>query len=57
MDKDAVYTHTTEYYLPRKKNDILPFATVCGDVEGAVLSEISQTQDTLCCHSHVDSKT
>ena len=44
-----VHTHRDHTHngilLSHKKNDILPFATVCGDVEGTMLSEVCQTQD------------
>lgn len=33
-----------EYYSARKKNKILPFTTAWADLEGILLSEISQTQ-------------
>ena len=50
----SVYTHThkhthththtqiLEYYSAFKKNAILPFATIWIDLEGVMLSEISQ---------------
>ena len=38
------YTHTMEYYSAIKKNEILPFVTTWMDLEGIVLSEISQTE-------------
>ena len=57
MDKeDAVYvcvcvhthTHThiytMEYYSAIKKNEILPFATTWMELEGIMLSEISQSE-------------
>ena len=33
-----------EYYLVIKKNDILPFATMWMELEGIMLSEISQSE-------------
>ena len=36
-------THTPEYYSAIKKNEILPFATTWMELEGIMLSEISQT--------------
>ena len=33
-----------EYYLAMKNNEILPFATAWVDLEGIMLSEISQTE-------------
>ena len=38
------YIHTLEYYSAIKKNEILPFATTWMDLEGIMLSEISQTE-------------
>ena len=35
-------TYTTEYYSAIKKNEILPFATTWMELEGIMLSEISQ---------------
>ena len=51
MNKDVVYTHThtEEYYSAIKKNEILPFATIWMDLEGVVLSEISQTDKDKYC--------
>ena len=36
------HTHTMGYYSAIKKNKILPFATTWMDLEGIMLSEISQ---------------
>ena len=36
------YIYTMEYYSVIKKNEILPFATTEVDLEGIMLSEISQ---------------
>ena len=35
---------TMEYYLAIKKNEILPFAAKWMDLEGIMLSEVSQTE-------------
>ena len=44
MDKEeVVYVHNG--ILAIKKNEILPFATTCMDLEGIMLSEISQTEE------------
>jgi len=44
MDReDVVYTHTMEYYKALKKK-ILPFETTQMDLEGIILSEISQLE-------------
>ena len=45
MDKeDVVYIYTMEYYSAIKKNEILPFAAMWRDLEGIMLSEISQSE-------------
>ena len=45
MDKeDVAYIYTMEYYLAIKKNEILPFATTWMELEGFMLSEISQSE-------------
>ena len=33
-----------EYYSAIKKNEVLPFAATCTDLEGNALSEISQAE-------------
>ena len=38
-----------EYYSPIKKKEILPFVTTWMDLEGIMLSEISQTQKDKYC--------
>ena len=44
-----MYIYIMEYYSAIKKNEILPFATPCMDLEGIMLSEISQTgKDRYC---------
>ena len=48
MDKDdVVYIYTMEYYSAIKKNEILPFATTWMDLEGIMLSEISQRKTKI----------
>ena len=37
-----VYISALEYYSAIKKNEIIPFATTCMDLEDVTLSEISQ---------------
>ena len=44
MDKEVVYTDTMEYYSAIKKDEILSFAATWMDLEGIMLSEISQTE-------------
>ena len=38
------YRYAVEYYSTIKMNEMLPFATMCMDLEGLMLSEISQRQ-------------
>ena len=46
-----------EYYSAIKKNEILPFATMWMDLEGIMLSEISQRKtNTVCYHLYVEPK-
>ena len=42
-----VYTYTVEYYLAIKKNEILPFATMWMELEGIMLSDISQRKTNI----------
>ena len=42
-------THTMEYYSAIKENGIFPFATMWIDLEGIMLSEISQTEKNKYC--------
>ena len=42
--KKMWYIYTVEYYLAIKKNEILPFATIWMELEGIMLSEISQSE-------------
>ena len=51
MDKEEVihththtHTHTHEYYLAMRKKEILPFSTIWVNLEGIILSEVSQTK-------------
>ena len=41
------HTHTMEYYLAIKKNEIVPFATKWMELEGIILSEISQRKPNI----------
>ena len=38
------YIYTMEYYSATKKNEIVPFVATWMDLEGVILSEISQTE-------------
>ena len=42
--KKRWYIYAMEYYLAIKKNEILPFATMRMELEGIMLSEISQSE-------------
>uniref|UniRef100_A0A9L0REW7 Uncharacterized protein n=1 Tax=Equus caballus TaxID=9796 RepID=A0A9L0REW7_HORSE len=42
--KKMWYIYTTEYYLAIKKDEILTFVTTGMDLEGIMLSEISQRE-------------
>lgn len=43
-----MYTHTMQQYFSIKKNEILPFATTWMELEGIILSEITQTEKDKC---------
>ena len=36
--------YTIDYYSAIKKNEIMPFASICMDIEIVILSEVSQTE-------------
>ena len=38
------YMHTIEYYLAIRRKQILPFVTTWKELEGIMLSEISQVE-------------
>ena len=42
--KKMLFIYTMEYYLPMRKNGILPFAATWMELEGIMLSEISQAE-------------
>ena len=42
--KKMWYIYAMEHYLAIKKNEILPFATTWMELEGIMLSEISQSE-------------
>ena len=53
--KKMWFIYTMEYYLSMRKNGIWPFAAMWMELEGIMLSEISQSEkDTICFHSYVD---
>ena len=50
-----VYICTMEYYSAIKKNEILPYATTWMELEGVMLSEISQRKTKIIgLHSYED---
>ena len=56
MDIEDVVIYTMEHYLAMRKNEIMPFAAMWMELEGSMLSEISQSEktDIICFHSHVE---
>ena len=42
--KKMQYIYTVEYYSAIKKNEMMPFAATCMDLEIVILSEVSQTE-------------
>ena len=54
--KKMWYIYTMEYYLAVRKNEILPFATTWMELEGIMLSEISQRKTNIWLHSYEDFK-
>ena len=49
--------YTMEYYSAIIKNEILPFATTWMELEGTVLSEVSQKKtNTVCYHLYIEPK-
>ena len=45
--KKMWYIYTMDYYLANKKNESLPFATTWMELEGIMLSEISQRKTNM----------
>ena len=43
--KQMWFIYTREYYLAVRKNEIMPFAAMWMELEGILLSEISQSED------------
>ena len=44
-----IHTHRVEYYSAIEKNGILPFAATQMDLEGIMLSEMSQIEESKYC--------
>jgi hypothetical protein len=53
--KKMWYLYTMEFYSDMKKNETLSFAGKWMELENIILSEISQTQKTKNCMSHMRS--
>ena len=57
MDKEDVVSTYNRILLNHKNNEIVPFATTWMDLEGIMLSEVSQTKtNNVCFHLYVESK-
>ena len=56
MDKEDVVYICNGILLSHKKNEILPFVKMWMDLEGIMLSEISQRKTNTVFHLHVESK-
>ena len=53
--KKMWFIYTMDYYLAMRKNEIWPFAATWMELEGIMLSEISQEEkDTISFYSYVD---
>ena len=50
MHKEVVHTHTMDYYSVIRKNKMLPLAATLMDLEGIMLSEISQRKTNTVWH-------
>ena len=53
--KKMWYIYTMEYYSAIKKNEIMPFAATCMDLEIVILSKVSQTEKDKY-HLYVESR-
>ena len=49
----CIHTYRYEYYSVKRKKEILPLMTIWMDLEGIMLSEISQTQKDKYLSSHM----
>ena len=47
VEEDVVYIYTMECHSAIKKSEILPFATTWVELEGIMLSEISQRKTNI----------
>ena len=48
--KKMWFIYTVEYYLAMRKNEILPFAAMWMELEGIMLSEVSQSEKDVFTH-------
>ena len=54
--KKMWHLYTMEFYSAIKRNEIMPFAATCMDLEIIILREISQRKtNTICYHLYVES--
>ena len=51
--KKMLYIYTMAYYSAMRKNEILPFATTWMELEGIMLSGISQSEKDRCMFSFI----
>jgi hypothetical protein len=49
--KKMWYLYTMEFYSATEKNEILPFASKCMELENTILSEVSQAQKAKKLHA------
>ena len=42
-----IYIYIMEYYLAKKRNEIMPFAATWMDLKIIILSEVSQTKTNI----------
>ena len=50
MDKENLaYVYTVEYYSVIRKKEVMPFVKTWMDIEGIILSELSQTEKDKSC--------
>ena len=47
--KKMWYIYTMEYYSAIKRNEIVPFAEMCMDLETVIQSEVGQKEKNKCC--------
>ena len=48
IDRQMWYIYTREYHSAIKKNNIMPFAATCMELETLILSEVSQKEKAKC---------